>query len=108
MTPEHLQTQAALAMVASAIIEQLKKRNWAPWFSADSDTLNRVVSASIALVTAAGFTWDYSGSLASGGVFTLQIPPFAELLRFASVAITSYGGQEFWYRIAYKSKSARS
>ena len=85
----HLTTGAVIVYA----IQWLKGQGWMPWVTADSTTVNRVVSgvAAAAIAFGIGGHWDP----VHGGVFT--IPPLTELINGAWEFAKQYTVQQVVY-----------
>lgn len=95
-------TAAAGATVK--ILELLK--NW-PWFkplSQHTKTINRAISVVVALLSAGGFTYQFSAgsSLETGGSITLSFPPLSVFLEFLGRFGYSIMTQEGYYQNVQK------
>lgn len=49
-------------------IQWLKDAGWFPWLTADTKTVNRLVSMALAAVAALGINWAYDASIEGGDV----------------------------------------
>ena len=67
-----LSTQITLSALSVFIIQKLKSSSWAPWFSQQSDKLNKAVSVALAFLTAVGIhvAWSHG---ALPGSYMIQI-----------------------------------
>ncbi len=77
---EPLAGQLGSAFAIVHTIEWLKKSNYFPWLTCDTEKLNRVVSLLSATVMSLGFTFSMVGSWTAGGTITIQVPPLSAIL----------------------------
>ena len=83
-------------------IEFLKRTPWTRWFTAHSDTLNRITSIVLAFCTSAGILWVASGNVISGGTLTITFPPLMQILNALLHGLGQVALQEGVYRVTVK------
>jgi hypothetical protein len=75
MDAGHLESGAIIAIVSSELLQIIKGARWFPWLTAETQTLNRIVSGLIAFAAGLGISTHYdpqtgvltiSGLLSSG------------------------------------------
>ena len=62
MDPSTLAPVAIVQVIAVWLIQKLKTANWFPWLTQNSAMASRVVAYAIALLTAAGITWQWNAA----------------------------------------------
>jgi len=62
MDPSTLGPVAIVQVVAVWVIQKLKQANWFPLLTQNSALANRIVAYAIALLAAAGITWQWNGA----------------------------------------------
>lgn len=93
-----LTNQIAYAAMFSYAMQKFKLAAWFPWIKKNNALINRIISVSMALITAAGFTWTYHGNFISGGTFIIGIPTAEQLHQFIIHFASSMALQETIYR----------
>lgn len=76
MDPSTLGPVAIVQVIAVWLIQRLKQANWFPWLTQNSALASRVVAYAIALLTAAGITWQWNaaqGQLIINGLMWMTI-----------------------------------
>jgi hypothetical protein len=71
MDPSTLAPAAIAQALAVFIIQKLKQAKWFPWLTQNSALANRIVAYAIAIVSAAGITWQWhadQGQFVIGGL----------------------------------------
>jgi hypothetical protein len=79
-------------------MEWLKKANWFPWVSAQSDKANKIIAALLAAITAAGIHYTYDASAAT---LTFTGISLAGMGHAVWHWLQSYAVQETVYRGAF-------
>lgn len=95
-----LSHQIAYAATFCYVMQRLKLASWFTWIRKNNALVNRIVSISVAFITAAGFTWTYHGTFIAGGILTIGIPSAAQLHEFLIHFASSMTLQESIYRSA--------
>lgn len=76
MDPSTLGPVAIVQIIAVWLIQKLKQANWFPWLTQNSATASRIVAYLIAIVSAAGITWQWNaaqGQLIVNGLVWMTI-----------------------------------
>jgi len=60
MDPATLGPVAIVQVIAVWVIQKLKSANWFPWLTQNSAVTSRIVAYAIAVLTAAGITWQWN------------------------------------------------
>lgn len=76
-----LAAQAILGLIWPLLIQWAKDRPWLPWIEQHAGPINAAVSASLAILTTAGVSMDWSAAAGGGGTFTIAVPPVEALAR---------------------------
>lgn len=100
ITESEFTHQIAYAATFSYLLQKLKIAKWFPWVRQNNALVNRIISISIALGTAAGFTWTYHGTFINGGTLIIGIPSWEQLHQFIIHFASSMTYQEIVYRNA--------
>ena len=93
-------TQGTSILLIPMLIQWLKRTKICPWMSYDTETLNRVVSWTLGVISAVGIHWvgDWQGS-----VLTLSIDfsgvTVGSVVHEIAIIAGQLGGQQFAYRI---------
>jgi len=92
--------QAGISVATVFIIDWLKKSAWFPWINNNTETINKIVSLSVALFTAAGLKIvSHEGSISAGGIVTIAVPPISVVLDTILHAAGQFGGQEVLHKL---------
>lgn len=92
--------QSGFAVISVFALDYLKRAPWFPWLSANSETINRVVSLAVALFTTVGLkVLSSQGNIHTGGVITIAYPSIAVIIDTLMHASTQYGGQELLHKL---------
>lgn len=75
-TPAELTTHLTTGAVVVYLVEWLKHQSWCRWLTADTSTVNRVVSGVAAAAVAFGVTW--TGDADTG--WTIHVPMLTALV----------------------------
>ena len=105
VTDTALAHHAGFAFATVYAIQYLKNAKWFPWMWTNTDTVNRVVSAVTALVTAAGvkFTAEAAAPGVGATVITITLPSLMTMLYGVAIHFsTQFGMQEMIYRSTVK------
>lgn len=94
--------RAALAGITVHLLEWLKKNNRVPLISQASDKLNVGISAFLALLVTAGFVYNWTGDLLSGGVLSIHIPPADKWIPVIGTFVLNWSGQFVAQRTYYQ------
>lgn len=73
--PSVLGDQVTAGALTAWLIQKLKNSPRLTWISENSTKINRAISVTMALATTVGIHWVWKGSISTGGVFTLNLPP---------------------------------
>lgn len=93
-----ISTQLTASAVVVWLIQYLKKAGWLTFMTDDTAVINRVVSALLALVTAAGIHYQFD---TVAGVLTVTGLTISNGLHFIWAAIQQFVGQEILYEAIY-------
>lgn len=96
---EMLKTQAALAASFTFFMEWLKKTPLFPLIGSHTPGLNRIFSVVVALLVTAGFTWNFDGSLLSGGQITIGVPDMQTWMSAGTTFVIQMTGQHGTYKV---------
>jgi hypothetical protein len=91
-------SQVTLSTVVVVVMEWLKKAQWFPWISAQSDKVNKALGAFLAAVTAVGIHYTYDASTAT---LTFTGISFGALGHAFWHWLQSYAVQETVYKGAF-------
>lgn len=80
------------------VMDWIKRTAWIPWINQHSDTLNRVVSLIVAVVTATGIKMVSTGTLHAGGTITITFPAMQVIVN----TLVHGGGQFGWQELLHK------
>lgn len=97
-----LTTQAIAASTVVWVIQILKRSQWCKFLDVNTSSINRVVSALAALLTASAIHWTWDAATA-----TLTISGLTAMAvgHFLWGALQQFVGQEMIYEIVYKPKT---
>lgn len=99
MNDINLSHQMGLAAFAVFLIDWLKKSSWFPWMNQHTETLNRIVSWSIALAGTIGLSVvSHTGDWQSGGQITIAFPSLISGLSGLFHVFTQIGCQELGHK----------
>ena len=76
MDPSTLAPVAIVQVIVVWLIQKLKQAKWFPWLTQNSATASRLVAYGIAIVSAAGITWQWNaaqGQLIINGLMWMTI-----------------------------------
>jgi hypothetical protein len=98
-----LSNSLGVAMVVTYLVQRMKTSGLRVFNSISSENpqLVRVVAAVGAILTAAGFTWDYT---AEGGVLTITGITIANVAGFVWLAVKQWIFQESFYSLGKAAK----
>lgn len=97
-------TQFSSAAVVVWIIQYLKSAGRLAWITQDTGRLNRVISAVLALATAAGIHYQFDST---AGTLTVTGLTLTNGLHFMWAAAQQFIGQELLYEAVYSPKKVR-
>lgn len=95
---QSVEGQVVIGTVATYVLQKIKGVPWVTFIHQGTPRTNKAISMLIASATAAGFSLGYSGSLESGMVATITIPPLSQAVDFAVRAVFAYIVQEAVYQ----------
>jgi hypothetical protein len=96
-------SQVTLSTVVVVVMEWLKKAQWFPWLSAQSDKVNKVLGALLAAVTAVGIHYTYDASTATLTFTGISLAALGHALWHW---LQSYAVQETIYKGAFHQSKA--
>jgi hypothetical protein len=102
MMPDHLELQIFAGWLVAKLIELVKTSARPGWMNQGTDKLNRRISVIMSVLTGAGFTFDWQGTLISGGVLSIAVPELHKIVEFFIHSGFGYVVQESVYRTTIK------
>lgn len=84
------------------ILQYLKNKNWFPWVSQNSASINRWAGIAFAIATSVGLKYALTETAGGGWHLAIDIPSLPTVGDVVLHALTQYSGQEMLYHVAVK------
>jgi hypothetical protein len=99
LEPDVVITQAVISYIVVAFIQWLKRAEFFPWLTIDTEKLNRAVGAFLALVTSAGILWTFDKD---AGTLMISGLTYANGVTFLTHFVGQFVGQQYIFKTAFK------